>query len=170
MRNVENEQKPSYPINKSEKKGMVLKMQKKYKVGLIGLGGIAKGAHMSAYGRMDNVELAAICDILPSKIEAFKERYHLPEDFPSFTDYHDLLNVEGLDYVDICTPNYLHSIIAVDALKKGLNVFTEKPDAVSVAEVTRMKEAADESGKVLMAMRNNRHRNTAKFLKNYITQ
>ena len=65
MRNVENEQKRSYPINKSEKKGMVLKMQKKYKVGLIGLGGIAKGAHMSAYGRMDNVELAAICDILP---------------------------------------------------------------------------------------------------------
>ena len=68
---------------------MVLKMQKKYKVGLIGLGGIAKGAHMSAYGRMDTVELAAICDIVPSKIESFKERYHLPEDFPAFTDYHD---------------------------------------------------------------------------------
>ena len=76
--------------------------------------------------------------------------------------------MEGLDYVDICTPNYLHSIIAVDALNQGLHVFTEKPDAVSVAEVTRMKEAADKSGKVLMAMRNNRHRNTAKFLKNYI--
>ena len=143
-------------------------MHKTYKVGLIGLGGIAKGAHMSAYGRMDNVELAAICDIVPSKIEAFKERYQLPDDFPAFTDYHDLLNVEGLDYVDICTPNYLHSIIAVDALNKGLNVFTEKPDAVSVAEVTKMKEAAEKSGKILMAMRNNRHRNTAKFLKNYI--
>ena len=137
---------------------------------MIGLGGIAKGAHMSAYGRMNNVELAAICDIVPAKIEAFKERYNLPDDFPSFTDYHDLLNMEGLDYVDICTPNYLHSIIAVDALNKGLNVFTEKPDAVSVAEVTKMKEAADKSGKVLMAMRNNRHRNTAKFLKNYIAE
>ena len=143
-------------------------MHKTYKVGLIGLGGIAKGAHMSAYGRMNNVELAAICDIVPSKIEAFKQRYQLPDDFPAFTDYHDLLNMEGLDYVDICTPNYLHSIIAVDALNKGLNVFTEKPDAVSVAEVTRMKEAAEKSGKVLMAMRNNRHRNTAKFLKKYI--
>lgn len=143
-------------------------MRKTYKVGLIGLGGIAKAAHMSAYGRMDNVELAAICDIVPKKIEDFKKRYDLPDDFPAFTDYHDLLEVEGLDYVDICTPNYLHSIIAVDALNKGLNVFTEKPDAVSVAEVTRMKDAADASGKVLMAMRNNRHRNTAKFLKNYI--
>ena len=76
-------------------------MRKTYKVGLIGLGGIAKGAHMSAYGRMKNVELAAICDIVPSKIEAFKQRYQLPDDFPAFTDYHDLLNMEGLDYVDI---------------------------------------------------------------------
>ena len=143
-------------------------MNKKYKVGLIGLGGIAKGAHMSSYQRMDNVEVAAICDIVPEKIEFFKEKYNLPDDIPAFTDYHDLLNVEGLDYVDICTPNYLHSIIAVEALNKGLNVFTEKPDAVSVEEVTKMKDAAEASGKTLMAMRNNRHRNTAKYLKQYI--
>ena len=70
-------------------------MRKTYKVGLIGLGGIAKAAHMSAYGRMDNVELAAICDIVPKKIEDFKKRYDLPDDFPAFTDYHDLLEVEG---------------------------------------------------------------------------
>ena len=143
-------------------------MKKTYKVGLIGLGGIAKGAHMTAYQRMDNVEVVAICDIVPEKIENFKEQFNLPADIPSFTDYRDLLNFEGLDYVDICTPNYLHSIIAVDALEKGLNVFTEKPDAVSVEEVTRMKNAAETSGKTLMAMRNNRHRNTAKYLKKYI--
>ena len=143
-------------------------MRKTYKVGIIGLGGIAKGAHMTAYKRMDNVKVVALCDIVPEKIEAFKKRFDLPDDIPSFTDYHELLDMEGLDYVDICTPNYLHSVIAVDALNKGLNVFTEKPDAVSVAEVTRMKEAADRSGKVLMAMRNNRHRNTAKYLKQYI--
>ena len=143
-------------------------MRKTYKVGIIGLGGIAKGAHMTAYKRMDNVEVVALCDIVPEKIEAFKKRFDLPDDIPSFTDYHELLDMEGLDYVDICTPNYLHSVIAVDALNKGLNVFTEKPDAVSVAEVTRMKDAADQSGKVLMAMRNNRHRNTAKYLKQYI--
>ena len=143
-------------------------MNKKYKVGLIGLGGIAKGSHMPAYQRMDNVELAAICDIQPHKIEIFKEKFSISDDVPAFTDYHDLFEVEGLDYVDICTPNYLHSIIAVEALKKGLHVFTEKPDAVSVAEVTRMKDAAEESGKTLMAMRNNRHRATAKYLKKYI--
>ena len=143
-------------------------MKKTYKVGLIGLGGIAKGAHMPGYKNMKNVEIAAICDILPEKIEAFKKQFQIADDIPAFTDYRDLLEVQGLDYVDICTPNRFHSIIAVDALNKGLHVFTEKPDAVSVEEALKMQEATEKSGKVLMAMRNNRHRNTSKYLKKFI--
>ena len=139
----------------------------KLKVGIIGLGGIATWAHMPGYVGMPNVEIAAICDICPEKIEAFKARFEL-SDVACFTDYHDLLAFEGLDYVDICTPNYLHSIIAVDALNSGLHVFCEKPDAVSVEEALKMKEAADKSGKHLMVMRNNRYRQSARYLKKFI--
>lgn len=142
-------------------------MNKKLKVGLIGLGGIMGYAHMPRYRGADDVEIVAICDILPEKIEAFHRNFGMRE-VPSFTDYKELLEVEGLDYVDICTPNYLHSIIAVDALNKGINVFCEKPDAVSVEEAQRMKEAAEKSGKKLMVMRNNRYRNTMRYLKKYI--
>ncbi len=143
-------------------------MNKKYKIGIVGLGGIARVAHMPAYQRMENVDIVAICDILPEKIESFKKQFGFGDDVATFTDFREMLEVEGLDAVDICTPNYLHSIVAVEALNRGLNVFTEKPDAVSVAEVTKMKEAAEKSGKTLMAMRNNRHRVTSKFLKDYI--
>jgi len=142
-------------------------MGKILKAGLIGLGGICRGPHMRCYNTMDNVEIVAICDILPEKIELFKKQFDM-ENVASFTDYKELLNVEGLDFVDICTPNYLHSIIAVDALNKGINVFTEKPDAVSVSEATKMKDAAEGTGKHLMAMRNNRHRKTMQYLKKYI--
>ncbi|MEE1224452.1 MAG: Gfo/Idh/MocA family oxidoreductase [Clostridia bacterium] len=142
-------------------------MSKKLKVGIIGLGGICKGAHMLGYKEMDNVEIVAVCDILPEKIEAYKKEFDMP-DVLAFTDYKDLLNVEGLDFVDICTPNYLHSIIAVEALEKGIHVFCEKPDAVSVEEAICMKEAAEKSGKHLMVMRNNRYREGAKYLKSYI--
>ena len=121
-------------------------MEKKLKVGLIGLGGIMGYAHMPRYRGAEDVEIVAICDILPEKIEAFHRNFGMRE-VPSFTDYKELLEVEGLDYVDICTPNYLHSIIAVDALNKGINVFCEKPDAVSVEEALKMKEAAEKSGK-----------------------
>lgn len=143
-------------------------MSKKLKVGLIGLGGIMRNAHMAGYKKMgDIVEIAAICDILPGRIEFFKQTFGM-ENIPSFTDYKDLLEVEGLDYVDICTPNYLHSIIAVDALNKGIHVFCEKPDAVSVEEALKMQEAAERNNKHLMVMRNNRYRNTARYLKKYI--
>ena len=64
-------------------------MSKKVKVGLIGLGGICRWADMPAYLKMDEVEIAAICDILPEKIESFKEMFHMPE-VPSFTDFNDL--------------------------------------------------------------------------------
>lgn len=142
-------------------------MKKKLKVGLIGLGGICSNAHMQGYLKMDNVEIAAICDILPERIERFVQRFSMI-DIPSFTDYNDLLNVEGLDYVDICTPNYLHSVIAVAAMEKGLHVFCEKPDAISVEEAEKMKAAAEKYNRRLMVMRNNRYRATAKYLKQYI--
>jgi len=142
-------------------------MNNKLKVGLIGLGGIMTCAHMPGYRAMDNVEIVAICDILPEKIEAFRHNCGLP-DVPGFTDYRDLLEVEGIDYVDICTPNYLHSIIAVAALNKGIHVFCEKPDAVSVEEALKMQRAAEENGKQLMVMRNNRYRATAQYLKKFI--
>ena len=132
-------------------------MEKALKVGLIGLGGIARWAHMPAYKKMNNVEIVAICDILPEKIESFKKQFEF-DAVPSFTDYNELLALDGLDFVDICTPNYLHSTIAVKALDRGINVFCEKPDAVSVEEALKMQGAAEQSGKHLMVMRNNRFR------------
>ena len=79
-----------------------------------------------------------------------------------------MLELEGLDAVDICTPNYLHSIIAVDALNHGLHVFCEKPDAVNVEEALKMKNAAEKNDRVLMVMRNNRYAPDSQYLKKYI--
>jgi predicted dehydrogenase len=79
-----------------------------------------------------------------------------------------MINTETLDAVDIATPNDFHSIIAVYALERGLHVFCEKPDAVSVAEAEKMKAAAEESGRVLMVMRNNRYYSNSRYLKRYI--
>jgi predicted dehydrogenase len=73
-----------------------------------------------------------------------------------------------VDVVDICTPNVFHSEIAVAALEAGEHVFCEKPDAVSVAEATRMRDAAKASGKLLMVMRNNRFRPEVRWLRQHI--
>ena len=139
--------------------------QKKIKIAIIGCGGIARGAHMRAYNEINRFEIVAACDILPDRVREFAEANGIPQ---YFTDYHDVLKLEGLDAVDICTPNYLHSIIAVDALNAGLNVICEKPDAINPAEAEKMKAAAEKNGKLLMVIRNNRFSDISFFLKHYI--
>ena len=137
----------------------------KLKIAIIGCGGINKAAHYPGYELIDNAEIVACCDILPDRVEEYAKERNIPF---YCTDYKEILKLDYVDAVDICTPNYLHSIIAVDALNAGKHVFCEKPDAVSVEETEKMKAAAEKNGKVLMVMRNNRWRATAQFLKQYI--
>ena len=61
-------------------------MDKKLKVGLIGLGGICRLAHMPGYINMDNIEIAAVCDINPKKLESFREQFEFVN-AAEFTDY-----------------------------------------------------------------------------------
>lgn len=140
-------------------------MSKKLKMAIIGVGGIARNAHLPAYANIDNIEIVAVCDILPDRAKSVAEKFNIPA---HYTDYKDVLNIEGLDAIDICTPNYWHSIIAIEALEKGLHVLCEKPDAVDVEAAEKMKAAAEKSGKTLMVIRNNRFLETSKFLKKYI--
>lgn len=141
-------------------------MENKIKIAIIGCGGIATKVHMPQYEQLKSVyEVIAACDIIPEKAENFAKAFGIAN---TYTDYNDVLNIEGLDAVDICTPNYLHSVIAVAALNKGINVLCEKPDAVSVEEAKKMKVAADKNGKLLMVIRNNRFLSQSQYLKKYI--
>ena len=136
-----------------------------WKVGIIGCGGISH-VHSDFYSNQDRVEVVALCDILPERAEKRKKQF-----FPNakiYTDYNELLKDNEIDSVDICTPNDLHSEIAVAAFAAGKHVITEKPDAVSVEEVLRMNKAAEEAGKKLFVMRNNRFVECSCYAKDFI--
>lgn len=141
---------------------------KKIKVGLIGIGCICTIAHFPTYIQDDRLEVVALCDIIEEKAVA-AQKQHFPNAIV-YTDYKELLKNTEIEAVDICTPNYLHSIIAVDALNAGKHVFCEKPDAINPAEALKMQKASEETGKTLMIMRNNRHLNTSQYLKEYIKE
>jgi predicted dehydrogenase len=115
---------------------------------------------------MERVEIVAVCDIILERAENAAKI--LNNGALIFTDYTELLKLEEIDAVDICTPNYLHSIITIAAFKAGKHVFCEKPDAVCVEEALKMKIASEEAGKTLMVMRNQRYIQTASYLKKFI--
>ena len=139
-------------------------MARKLRVGAVGIGGIFNACHAPVWLNHPEVELVAVCDIIPEKAHKFAEVHGIAH---AVTDYRDLVKLD-LDAVDICTPNLFHSRIAVAALRAGKHVLTEKPDAVNTSEARKMAAAAERSGKTLMAMRNNRFTPHFQFLKRYI--
>lgn len=140
-------------------------MKEKLKLGVIGAGGIFRNAHAPAWLNHPEIEIVAISDPVENLAQSFAEEQGVSN---VFTDYHDLLALDEIDVVDICTPNLFHSEIAIAALNAGKHVFCEKPDAVNVEEVVKMQEAANKSSKVLMVMRNNRFNPASQFVKKFI--
>ena len=139
---------------------------KKLRLALIGIGGMGSG-HLACHATNPRVELVALCDIIESRAINGVKKYNL-EGTKVYTDFKEMIDKEELDAVDIATPNYLHSIIAVYAMEHGCHVFSEKPDAINAAEQLKMKEASEKYGKVLMVMRNNRYYENSQYLKKFI--
>ena len=142
--------------------------KKKLRIGLIGCGGICRYAHAPAWKSDERAEIVAVCDILPDRAKELAKDF-----FPkaaTTTDYRELLKRKDIDAVDICTPNDLHSEIAIAAFAAGKHVFCEKPDAISPAKALEMKKASEKAGKLLMVMRNNRFTEAAVIAKSFIEQ
>lgn len=141
---------------------------KKLRLGIVGTGGMGSH-HIRSYHDIPEIELVAACDIVPGRAEKASHGNGWENTKP-YESYKEMIENEELDAVDICTPNYLHSEVAVFALDHGLHVFSEKPDAVDVTEALKMKEASERNGKVLMVMRNNRYYQASQYMKKFIAE
>lgn len=116
------------------------------KIAIIGCGTIANSAHIPSYMNNKEVEIKYFCDIILSKAEACVEKYKVGK---AIADYKEVLADPEIEAVSVCTPNKMHSIITIDALKAGKNVLCEKPAARVYSEALAMQQAQHESGKVL---------------------
>lgn len=138
------------------------------RVGMIGAGGIAKAAHGNALKKLtDKVEVVAVSDV---NLLAAEE---LAKDVNAsyvFEDYKELLKLENIDAVVVTTPNFLHSIITIDAINAGKHVLCEKPLAISAVEAQNMVNKAKERNVILMTALNNRYREDVKYIKNLIEE
>jgi len=124
-------------------------MDKKFRIGIIGCGGIANGKHMPNLAKLpDKCEMVAFCDIVEERAVKAAEKYGTP-DAKVYTDYKELIKDETIDICHVCTPNREHSFITIDCLDAGKHVMCEKPMAKTYAEAKAMVEAAKRNGKKL---------------------
>jgi len=126
------------------------------KVGIIGFGGIGH-VHASQYPRNPHVQLVAVADICPEKLEARSMQINLGPsgtcDLSGVRTYpsgDELLAREKLDIIDICLPTDLHSEYAIKAMHAGSHVLSEKPMARTIEQADAMLAAARATGRKLM--------------------
>ena len=116
------------------------------KIGIIGCGTIAHSAHIPSYMANPKAEIKYFCDIIPERAEEAVKKYGCGI---AVTDYKEILADPEVTAVSVCTPNLMHSIIAIDALEAGKHVLCEKPAARIYEEALAMQEAQKRTGKIL---------------------
>lgn len=129
-----------------------------FRVGLIGMGGIAR-AHMQGYAALaQRAVVTACCDRELARATGASAGTSInlealagtAVEARPYTDYRDLLADPEVDVVDICLPTRLHPEVSIAALRAGKAVLCEKPMALTVAECDAMLAAAEETGRPLM--------------------
>ncbi len=142
------------------------KASKKIGVGIIGSGGIAQGAHMPGYAAIPGeCEIIAVADVDKNVAKKAADQFKVPN---LFTDYKKMLEMDEIQAVSVCTPNFLHMQPTLDALKAGKHVLCEKPMAMSASEARKMVDAAKKAGKLLQIGYNSRFSPSNQLLKKYI--
>lgn len=116
----------------------------KIRLGIIGMGNMGSGHLQNVVdGKCPRVEVTAVADIDPQKLERAKEK--LPS-VACFDTAEGLLDSGLVDAVLIAVPHYDHPTYAIEAFGRGLHVMTEKPAGVYARQVRQMNEAADKAG------------------------
>jgi predicted dehydrogenase len=85
-----------------------------------------------------------------------------------FTDYTKLLELDEVDAVSVCTPNYLHMDPTIRAFEAGKHVLCEKPIAMNAGEAKRMVEAGRKAKKKFQIGYNLRFAPNHQLLKSYV--
>jgi hypothetical protein len=128
------------------------------RIGFIGLGNRGP-SHVSDMTRIEGVEIKALCDIRPEKVNTVKKSLegsaHNPEVYTGGKDeWKKLCERPDIEVVYIATPWSLHTPIAVYAMNNGKHAFTEVPAAKTIDECWQLVETSERTRKHCMILEN----------------
>ena len=111
---------------------------------LIGCGRIATNHIKAAVA--NNLEIAAVCDIVPEKMPELLAKHGLENDksIKYYEDYIQLLDEVRPELVSIATESGIHAEIALQCIDRGIHVIIEKPMAMSMADADEIIRRSQE--------------------------
>jgi len=120
------------------------------RVACVGLRGRGK-SHIHAYSNMQNVEIAAFCDIDDSVMQkALADYEKTGKKRPaSYVDVRKLLEDKSIDAISIATPNHSHTLQTIWACQAGKDVYVEKPCSHNMFEAKQIVAAARKYNRIV---------------------
>ncbi len=126
----------------------VLGANERINVAIMGCGN--KGsAHVTGFGKIPGVRVAAVCD--PDIRRARAGAKKVEPAAAAVQDFRRILDDKRIDAVVIATPNHWHAPMTILACKAGKHVYVEKPVSHCIREGRRMVEVAHATGRLVQA-------------------
>jgi predicted dehydrogenase len=129
------------------------------RVGFVGVGSMGS-VHVQNYLNIDGIEVRAICDIVPEKVERAqnwveKAGQKRPTGYSKGPwDFKRMCETEELDIVMTATPWEWHVPVCVAAMENGKHAVTEVPAAMFLEDCWKLVETAEKYGKHCQMMEN----------------
>ena len=124
------------------------------KYALIGCGRISVNHIQAALN--NKLEIVGICDLLKERMSEKKEKFPDIQEVHEYTNYIEMLEKEKPELVAIATESGKHAKIALDCIRRGINVIIEKPIALSMHDAKEIVEEAQKYNVKVCANHQNR--------------
>jgi predicted dehydrogenase len=113
------------------------------RVGVLGAGAWARGAHLPGYRRDPRCRLVGIADVELDRAQAAAREFEIPF---ATANPRQLIERTDVDLIDVCTPSHTHFELAWAALEAGKHVLCEKPVAYDFRDTLKARDLARRKG------------------------
>jgi len=117
------------------------------RVGVVGCGGRGSGAASDCVKSSKGVKIVALADAFGDQLGRLKNQFNVPNNrcFTGLGAYKQLMALDDINLVIIATPPGFKAPQFAEAIKRGKNVFIEKPVATCPAGIKMMLEASEKA-------------------------
>ncbi|MHC5057508.1 MAG: Gfo/Idh/MocA family protein [Planctomycetota bacterium] len=116
----------------------------------IGMGGRGSGV-LNEFMSKPGTQVVAVCDVKKDAREGRMRRVngrYKNSDCKGYVDYREILTRNDIDLVFTACPDHWHAQVMIDSMKAGMDVMTEKPLTLTIAEGRKIVNAARRYGRV----------------------
>ena len=113
------------------------------RVAVYGTGRFAQATHLPNLSRIDGVEIAALCDINEDALREAAAQFGVSR---TYTDAHEMLEAENSDALWSIVPAFARTNVEIAAAERGIQLFSEKPQALDMALAKRIDAAVQKGG------------------------